>query len=431
MAKGIKYQTGFGNEFVTEAVSGVMPAYGNNPQKPSHGLYVEQISGTSFTTPRDHNQRTWMHRIYPSVRHSAFQPYKKHKGIVRHFDDRFATPNQLRWSAHNIPSRKTDFFDSLTAFCGNGSADAREGLGVYLYAANTSMQERYFYNADGDMLIVPQMGDLNIHTEMGLLTVMPGEICVIPRGIKFNVKINDAARGYICENYGAAFRLPELGPIGANGLANPRDFEYPVAAFEDIEGEFGLYCKYAGQMWRADIDHSPLNVVGWHGNYAPYKYDLHKFNAMNSVSFDHPDPSIFTVLTAPTTTPGTANIDFVIFPERWMVAENTFRPPYFHRNVMSEFMGLIYGGYDGKEAGGFEPGGASLHNSMSAHGPDAVTTEKAMGDDLKPQKIKGALAFMFESCFAMHPTEHAMKSKMLQGNYHDVWREMSRHFTLG
>jgi homogentisate 1,2-dioxygenase len=235
-------------------------------------------------------------------------------------------------------------------------------------------------------------------------------------------------RGYICENYGPAFRLPDLGPIGANGLANPRDFEYPVARYEDLDGNFSMLCKYAGQLWHADIDHSPLNVVGWHGNYAPYKYDLRKFNTINTVSFDHPDPSIFTVLTVPTASPGVANIDFVIFPERWMVAKNTFRPPYFHRNVMSEFMGLIYGGYDGKEGGGFEPGGASLHNSMSAHGPDAHTVEKAMNADLKPLKIKGTMAFMFESCFAMHPTDMAMKSKALQADYHAVWRDMPKMF---
>lgn len=427
MGMGIEYQTGFGNEFATEALSGVLPEFGNNPQKPAKGLYVEQISGTSFTTPRDHNRRTWVHRIYPSVRHSAFKAVK-HSGLAKAFDTKNATPNQMRWSAQTVPSKRIDFVDGITAFCGNGSADHQQGLGVYLYAANAPMDKRYFYNADGDMLIVPQMGTLEIFTEMGMLHVPPGEICVIPRGIKFQVQTDDVMRGYICENYGPAFRLPDLGPIGANGLANPRDFEYPVARYEDLDGSFSMLSKYAGQLWHADIDHSPLNVVGWHGNYAPYKYDLRKFNTINTVSFDHPDPSIFTVLTVPTASPGVANIDFVIFPERWMVAENTFRPPYFHRNVMSEFMGLIYGGYDGKEGGGFEPGGASLHNSMSAHGPDAHTVEKAMNADLKPLKIKGTMAFMFESCFAMHPTDIAMKSKALQADYHAVWRDMPKMF---
>lgn len=429
MTDTLKYMTGFGNEFATEAIEGALPKRGNNPQRPAFGLYAEQMTGTAFTAPRGQNLRSWWYRILPSVRHSAFTPYK-HKGIISEFPKSTATPNQMRWDPCNMPAGKVDFIDGLMTWCGNGDSDTGIGLAVYLYTANTSMKDRFFYNADGDFLIVPQAGNLHIFTEMGRMDVSPNEICVIPRGIKFKIECDGEIRGYICENYGQAFVLPDLGPIGANGLANPRDFETPVAAYEDIDGDFTMICKYSGAFWQARTDHSPLNVVAWHGNYAPYKYDLRKFNAMNTVTFDHPDPSIFTVLTAPSTMAGIANIDFAIFPPRWQVAEDTFRPPYFHRNVMSEFMGLIGGTYEGKEGGGFTPGGASLHNRMSAHGPDKATVEKAMTADLKPEKLRGAMAFMFETRFPMHATDIAMKSRTLQSDYHAAWKDIPKRFDV-
>jgi homogentisate 1,2-dioxygenase len=291
------------------------------------------------------------------------------------------------------------------------------------------MHDTFFYNADGEMLIVPQLGALTLHTEMGILDVQPGEICVIPRGIKFRVELPDTqARGYVLENYGAQFRLPDLGPIGANGLANPRMFLTPEACYEDREGDFEVLAKFQGNLWRASINHSPLNVVAWHGNYAPYKYDLTTFNCINTVNFDHPDPSIYTVLTSPSDTPGTANCDFVIFPDRWMVAEHTFRPPWFHRNFMSEFMGLIWGIYDAKEEG-FVPGGCSLHNCMSGHGPDAITHEKATNAQLAPVKQEHTLAFMFETRFAVRTTAHAMNLGELQHEYYEVWQGLKRTFT--
>lgn len=423
---GFEYMTGFGNEFSTEAIAGTLPPHGNNPQKPAHGLYVEQISGSAFTAPRHENKRSWLHRILPSVRHSAFKTYK-HKNIkLPQTED--ASPNQMRWDPWPLPKKKTDFIDGLVSFAGNGCIDAGQGLHIYIYSANASMDARYFYSADGELMIIPQVGDLNISTEMGKFHIAPEEIIVIPRGIKFKIECDGDIRGYVCENYGQPFQLPDLGPIGANGLANPRDFQTSVAAFEDLKGDFKLICKYGGKIWQADIDHSPLNVVGWHGNYAPYKYDLNKFQAINTVSFDHPDPSIFTVLTSPSNHAGTANVDFVIFPPRWMVAENTFRPPYFHRNSMSEFMGLIGGVYDGKEGGGFQPGGASLHNRMSAHGPDSATVEKAENSDLKPQKLTEAMAFMWESRFPINATEIALKSKGLQKDYHAAWRDIKHRF---
>ena len=291
------------------------------------------------------------------------------------------------------------------------------------------MASRFFYDADGELLIVPQAGALRLATEFGLLDVAPGEIAVIPRGVRFRVELRDAsARGYLCENFGAALRLPELGPIGANGLANARDFLAPIAAFEERDGRFELMAKFGGRLWTAALDHSPLDVVAWHGNYTPYKYDLARFNVINTVSFDHPDPSIFTVLTSPSDTAGTANVDFVIFPPRWMVGEDTFRPPWFHRNVMSEYMGLVRGVYDAK-AEGFAPGGGSLHNCMTGHGPDAATFERASSAALAPQKIDDTLAFMFESRYVIHPTRFALDAPQRQKNYQACWEGLAKRYT--
>lgn len=304
------------------------------------------------------------------------------------------------------------------------------GAAIHLYAATTSMQRNYFYNADGDFLIVPQEGSLLFKTEMGMLHVSPGEIIVIPRGIKFQVElISEKARGYVLENFGAPFRLPDLGVIGANGLANPRDFKAPVAAYEDEQNDFTLITKFQGRLWSAPIQHSPLDVVAWHGNYAPYKYDLRLFNTLNSVSYDHPDPSIFTVLTSPSAIPGVANVDFVIFPSRWMVASDTFRPPYFHRNIMSEYMGLIHGKYDAKQTG-FLPGGGSLHNCMSAHGPDAEAYQQAVSTTLKPEFYEDTLAFMFECRQVWRLTSAAYHSPQRQKNYQACWSGLSANFKV-
>ncbi|MGE0883948.1 MAG: homogentisate 1,2-dioxygenase [Blastocatellales bacterium] len=416
------YQTGFGNEFATEALPGALPVGQNSPQRAPLGLYAEQLSGTAFTAPRSANRRSWLYRIRPSVLHKPFKQISNRLLRSAPFNELPPTPNQLRWDPLPLPTEPTDFVDGLTTIAGN------DGIGIHIYAANRSMQDRFFYNADGELLIVPELGGLRIHTELGILEVTPTEICVIPRGVKFRVELlGSQARGYVCENYGALFKLPDLGPIGANGLANARDFQTPVAAFEDREGNFKLTAKFCGNLWEAEIGHSPLDVVAWHGNYAPYKYDLARFNTINTVSFDHPDPSIFTVLTSPTDTAGTANCDFVIFPARWMVAEHTFRPPYFHRNVMNEYMGLILGQYDAKETG-FIPGGGSLHNCMSAHGPDADTFEKASHADLAPQRYENTLAFMFESCAVIRPTRFAMETPALQRDYFECWRGLKKKF---
>ena len=424
------YQSGFCNDFASEALPGALPATQNSPQKAPYGLYAEQLSGTAFTAPRAHNRRSWLYRIRPGAMHHAFEKSLQPLLASGPFTQVDTPPDQLRWNPLPLPAddQPTDFIDGIVTFAGNGDAAAQAGIAIHLYVANRSMHDRFFYNADGELLIVPQQGRLLARTELGVLEVKPGEIVVIPRGMRFRIELPDgSARGYICENYGAAFQLPELGPIGSNGLANARDFQTPVAAYEDREGEFQLLAKFGGKLWAARIDHSPLDVVAWHGNYVPYKYDLSLFNTINTVSYDHPDPSIFTVLTSPSDTAGTANVDFVIFPPRWMVAEHTFRPPWFHRNIMSEYMGLIDGAYDAK-AEGFTPGGGSLHNCMSGHGPDAATFEKASNATLAPHRIDNTMAFMFESRYVIHPTPYALATPHLQQDYLQCWHGLQKNF---
>ncbi len=422
------YQSGFGNEFASEALAGALPEGRNSPQRAAYGLYAEQISGTAFTAPRSHNRRSWLYRIRPAAMHRPFVVMDS-AGLHNRFDEAPVNPNQLRWDPLPLPKKPTDFIEGLVTMAGNGGPASQSGIGIHVYAANRSMQGRYFYDADGELLIVPQLGRLSIATELGVIDIEPQQVAVIPRGIRFRVDLPDGdSRGYVAENFGAALRLPDLGPIGSNGLANPRDFETPVAAYEDLDGEFELVAKFQGQLWSAAIDHSPLDVVAWHGNHAPYRYDLRRFNTIGSISYDHPDPSIFTVLTSASDTPGTANLDFVIFPPRWLCAEDTFRPPWFHRNIASEYMGLIHGAYDAK-AGGFAAGGGSLHNCMSGHGPDAASFEKASkADTSQPDHIVDTMAFMFETRAVIRPTRQALESPQLQQDYFECWQGIRKHF---
>ena len=424
----MKYMSGFGNEFATEAVKGALPVGQNSPQKHPLGLYAEQINGTAFTPPRHLNKRSWMYRIRPSVVHRPYKRIDNGLFLSPPYNEVETTPNQLRWDPLALPSKPTTFIEGIVTMGGNGDIGTHAGVSIHVYAANKSMTDTFFYNADAEMLIVAQQGEMVFLTEMGRVEVKPGEICVMPRGIKYRVEVDGPVRGYILENYGALLRIPDLGPIGANGLAYPRDFLTPEAWYEDKTGEFTVVSKFMGNLWQGVYDHSPLNVVGWHGNYAPYKYDLANFQCINTVTYDHPDPSIYTVLTSPTDSPGTANMDFAIFPPRWMVAENTFRPPWFHRNYMNEFMGLIQGVYDAKEGGGFVPGGSSLHNCMSGHGPDADTYKKMSEVELKPVKLEDTLAFMFETCFVVQPTKFAMETSQLQSDYWECWQGLDPEF---
>jgi homogentisate 1,2-dioxygenase len=423
------YMSGFGNSFETEALAGALPVGRNSPQKCRYGLYAEQLSGSPFTAPRSSNERSWLYRIRPSVRHSG--RFKKvDAGLWRtapcHEHD--MPIGQLRWGPQAIPRKKQSFLQGMRTMTTGGDAGALTGMGAHVYLANRSMVDEYFYNADGEMLVVPQQGRLRFWTEFGIIDAEPGEIVVIPRGVKLRVELTDGeARGYVSENYGGAFVMPERGPIGANCLANARDFLTPVSAFEDKDAASKLYVKWGGQLFVTELDHSPLDVVAWHGNYAPYKYDLRRFSPVGAISFDHPDPSIFTVLTAPSETPGTANIDFVIFPERWAVAENTFRPPWYHMNIMSEFMGLIYGVYDAKPQG-FVPGGISLHNCMLPHGPDAEAFEHASETKLKPVKLTNTLAFMFETRYPQRVTKYAAGLDVLDADYAQCWQGLKKRF---
>ena len=424
----MNYMTGFGNEFATEAIAGALPKGQNSPKEAPLGLYAEQLSGAPFTAPRAANRRSWLYRIRPSAMHDAYR--RIDDGLIRSapFDEAEASPNRLRWDPLPLPSAPTDFIGGLVTICGNGDVAANAGIAVHIYCANRSMDgARVFVDADGELLLVPQEGGIRLVTELGIIEAMPGHIAVIPRGVRFRVELlGPTARGYVCENYGALLRLPELGPIGANGLANPRDIETPVAAFEERDGKVEIVQKFAGHLWATELDHSPLDVVAWHGSYAPYRYDLARFNTVNTVSFDHIDPSIFTVLTSPSEIAGTANVDFVIFPPRWSVAEHSFRPPWFHRNVMNEYMGLIHGAYEAKPSG-FVPGGASLHNCLSAHGPDRESFAAAATASDEPLHLK-SLAFMFETRFALVPTKFALETPALQKDYDSVWVGFEKNF---
>jgi len=424
------YMSGFGNGFETEALPGALPVGRNSPQKCPYGLYAEQLSGSPFTAPRTTNERSWLYRIRPTVVHWG-EFTKVDIGLWR------TAPAQeaelpiapMRWDPIPIPDERLSFVEGIRTMTTAGDAGSQAGMGAHLYFITRSMQDEYFYNADSEMLIVPQEGDLRLWTEFGIIDIEPGEIAVIPRGVKMRVELpSGSARGYLCENYGGALTLPERGPIGANCLANPRDFLTPVAAYEDRDAPSRMFVKWGGALWAADLDHSPLDVVAWHGNYAPYKYDLRKYSPVGPILFDHADPSIFTVLTSPSETPGTANIDFVIFSDRWLVAENTFRPPWYHMNVMSEFMGLIYGVYDAKTGGGFGPGGVSLHNMMLPHGPDGDAFENASNANLQPHKLQGTLAFMLETRFPQKVSTFAAQHPGFQRHYGAYGKSLKRHF---
>jgi homogentisate 1,2-dioxygenase len=426
----VSYHSGFGNGFETEAIAGALPIGHNSPQQVAFGLYAEQLSGSPFTAPRRSNERSWLYRIRPSVRHvGRFR--RVDAGHWRSAPDAdWAGPiGPMRWDPFPIPQRSQSFVEGVSTISTAGDVSTQTGMASHVYAVTRSMQDEYFYNGDAEMLVVLQQGALRFWTEFGIIDATPGEIVVVPRGVKLRVELpGEPARGYLCENYGGAFTLPERGPIGANCLANARDFLTPVAAYEERDRESRLFVKWGGAMWSCDLSHSPLDVVAWHGNYAPYKYDLRRFSPVGPLLFDHADPSIFTTLTSPSETSGTANVDFVLFPDRWLVSEDTFRPPWYHMNVMSEFMGLVFGVYDAKPQG-FVPGGISLHNCMTPHGPDAEAFQRASTVELEPERLRGTLAFMFETRYPQRVTRFAAESPQLQADYADCWTPLPVRFT--
>jgi homogentisate 1,2-dioxygenase len=429
-ATTLAYMPGFGNDFETEALPGALPQGQNSPQQCAYGLYAEQLSGSPFTAPRGTNERSWLYRMRPTVGHiRRFRRYEQpHWKSAPHVVNHDLSLGPLRWNPIPLPLDSATFLTGMRTITTAGDALTQVGMAAHIYFVNAPMVDDYFYNADGELMIVPETGRLLIFTELGKIEIGAGDIAVVPRGMKLKVEpLGGPSRGYVCENYGAKFTLPERGPIGANCLANSRDFKSPVAAYEEKERPCRLHVKWCGQFHVTEIGHSPLDVVAWHGNYAPYKYDLRTFSPVGAILFDHPDPSIFTVLTAPSGEAGTANIDFVIFPERWMVAEHSFRPPWYHMNIMSEFMGLIYGQYDAKESG-FTPGGFSLHNMMLPHGPDASAFDKASTAELKPVKLTNTMAFMFETRFPQQLTQYAATLPQLQNDYPDCWTGLARKF---
>lgn len=418
----LSYLSGWGNECSSEALPGALPTEQNSPQQCPYGLYAEQFSGTAFTAPRHVNRRSWLYRIRPTSLHQPFERIDNGR-LVSDFSGVEPSPNQFRWNPVPIPAESTDFLQGLVTMAGNAD------VAIHLYAANRSMGRRVFYNADAEMLIVPQQGRLRFTTEFGLIDAEPQEVVIIPRGIRFRVDLPDgSARGYVCENFGAGLRLPDMGVIGSNGLANARHFEIPVAWYEDVDGDHELVAKFGGNLWRAKMGHSPFDVVAWYGNHLPCKYDLRRYNTIGSISYDHPDPCIFLVLQSPSAVPGVDSLDFVIFPPRILAMEHTFRPPWFHRNIAAEFMGLIHGIYDAK-AEGFAPGGCSLHNSFTGHGPDGDTFDKAStADTSKPDYIRDTMAFMFETKDALVATRQALESPQLQQGYAQCWQNLKKNF---
>ena len=428
-----EYQNGFGNVLESETIPGTLPQGRNNPKTIS--LYTEQLSGSAFTQPRNLNLHTWLYRTQPSVVHNAQNPfqYGDFFGGGEDPTQGVLDPNAMRWSpflSDDDASSSHTFATGMHLLGSSGDPTTKSGLAIYVYLCRQDMKDSYMYNSDGDFLIVPQEGTLDVSTELGRLSVKPREIAVIPRGIVFSV--NGNGRGYVLEIYKGHFVLPELGPIGSNGLANARDVQYPVAW---TEAPFSkgtpatLYNKFGSRLWHKSITTTPFNVVAWHGNYLPFKYDLKNFCAVNSVTYDHLDPSIYTVLTCAGDEPGTALCDFVIFPPRWMSTDsNTFRPPWFHRNTMTEFMGLIQGGYDAKK--GFEAGGASLHSCMTPHGPDAVTYDKAVADPCdKPTYFSGGLAFMFETSHMLRLSKYALDHACRDVDYSKCWEQLPDRFS--
>jgi homogentisate 1,2-dioxygenase len=422
------YMPGFGNDFETEALPGALPQGQNSPQRCAYGLYAEQLSGSAFTQARP--ERTWCYRIRPSVRHvGRFDrialPYWK---TAPHIVEDVTSLGQYRWDPVPVPDAPLTWLTGMRTLTTAGDVNVQAGMAAHLFLVTRSMVDEYFFSADSELLVVPQEGRLRFCTELGVIDLGPQEVAILPRGLVYRVEVLEGpCRGFVCENYGQKFMLPHRGPIGANCMANPRDFKTPVAAFEDRAAPSRVVIKWCGQFHATQIGHSPLDVVAWHGNYAPCRYDLRAYAPVGAILFDHPDPSIFTVLTAPSGQEGTANIDFVLFRERWMVAEHSFRPPWYHKNIMSELMGNIRGVYDAKPQG-FAPGGVSLHNCMLPHGPDRAAFDAASNGTLKPEKLDNTMSFMFETRFAQHLTEYAAREAPLQDDYTACWDDLGKRF---
>lgn len=423
----LSYQSGFGNELSSEALPEILPVGQSSPQVPAHGLVHELISGTTFTAPRRSNRRVHLYRIRPSTSQQELRPMEHGLLLSAPFSSA-PNPNQVRWSPFEIPDTAQDFLAGMTTLCGNGSVTGQAGMALHVYLANRSMEDRVLSNADGEMLVIPQRGDVRFVTELGIIDAGPGEIVIIPRGCKFRVDLlGPSAQGFVCENYGVPFQLPDLGLVGSTGQANAWDFQIPEAAYEDADVATRLVHKYAGGFWTTVLDHSPFDVVGWRGNYTPSKFDMNRFAILGALSFDHAEPSIFCALTSPSDSVAGPNADFMIMPPRWLVAENTFRPPGYHRNCVSEILGLIQGKHDGKSAA-FRPGSVSLHNAWAPHGPDTASYEAGRVGPQSPVKLEDTMAFMIETRFPMSLTNVGLNCPERERDYLDVWAGFAKRF---
>ena len=371
-----EYLSGFGNALSSEAREGVLPPRQNTPRKVPFGLYAEQINGTGFTLERAHNQRVWLYRLRPQIVVSGWEKLPASQFVGR-FDEGSVSPELLRFAPQAWPETDVDFIGGLVTFAGAGDPCAKTGFAIHQYAASVDMVRRAAANLDGDLLVVPQEGALRVQTELGWLLVSPGEILILPRGIRFRVELPDGrARGFVGELFNGHYRLPERGLVGANGLADERHFRAPVASFEDLEAPYEIVHKQGGDLWRTTVNASPFDVVAWHGRYAPFKFDLMDFNAYWGANWDHSDPSILTVLTSPHDDHGRNAVDFAVFRGRWDATQDTFRPPYMHRNSAVEFNAVIK---SPRTKGAYRPGAVTYTPYLMPHGVSVSGYEAAVG----------------------------------------------------
>lgn len=418
------YLHGFGNYHSSEALPGAVPLVNNAPQVPPLNLRTERVSGSAFTATRDRNFQTWLYRANSSLQHGEFVPLEVTSGYGPDLQAKHLNPNSVSWD--NVPVPEVAHWINGQQFMGrNGEPQKKEGIAIWLFNVTQDMPARHaFSSLDGELLVVPQSGAIDITTEMGRMVVRQNEIAVIPRNLRHRVTLIDGkpCRGYVCELYQGHFQLPNLGIIGSTGLANVRDFEIPTAYFEGqvvdgkavaatSEGEWTIVSRLDTRRWHCTQSRTPFDVAGWHGTSYPYKYDLAKFCVMGNLLFDEHDPCLFTVLSAPNhgASPGTAVVDFAVIPPRYMSAEDTMWLPYFHRNTMQEFYAPIVYDQDPQHPfnrqsrkGGnrFKPFAAGLHGAMSTHGPGEAEFQMMRRiDTLTPTKIgtEGVLVFLFET----------------------------------
>jgi len=422
--------TGFGNVHQSEDLPDALPRDQNSPRRVAYGLYAEQVNGSGFVAPRHENRRSWLYRVRPSADQSPAVALPQ-GFLAGDFLAEPPEPNLAGWAPLPLPTVATDFVDGLATLGGAGSARLRRGYAVHVYAANRGMEDRCFGNADGDLLILPEQGALTLLTELGPLEVAPGQVALVPRGIRFSVLVSvGGARGYVAESFGRPFGLPDRGPVGANGLADARHFRAPSAWHEDrVSLGYRVTAKLAGRLFESTQDHSPFDVAAWQGNHVPTVYDLDAFSPVGNARFDHGDPSIHTVLSAPMDEQGAHTLDLVAFVARWDVTEHTFRPPYFHRNVTTELNGIVR---DAVVPGSpFVPGCFFLTPSLVPHGVVAASVERHLAEaaaESPRRSSESSLWFQFETALPFVPTPWARDAAHRIADWPLVWGAYRKHF---